>query len=71
MKTRGITQLGKDDRNAANDFFNQLEQYGIFVVRNGALLASRAWHYVKKNDMDGQDARADGKRSQRFYLRET
>jgi AAA domain, putative AbiEii toxin, Type IV TA system len=31
----GIKQLSKDDQAAANDFFDQLRQYGIFVVRNG------------------------------------
>ncbi len=34
-ETGGITQLGKEDQAAANDFFDQLQQYGVFVVRNG------------------------------------
>jgi hypothetical protein len=35
MENGGIKQLGKHDQAAANDFFDQLQQYGIFVVRNG------------------------------------
>jgi hypothetical protein len=35
MENGGITQLGKDDQAAANEFFDQLQQYGIFVVRKG------------------------------------
>jgi predicted ATPase len=35
MEHGGIKQLGKDDQAAANDLFDQLRQYGIFVVRNG------------------------------------
>jgi hypothetical protein len=35
MENGGITQLSKDDQAAANDFFDQLQQYGIFAVRNG------------------------------------
>jgi predicted ATPase len=37
MDDGGITQLEKDHRAAANDFFDQLQQYGLFVVRNGAV----------------------------------
>jgi O-methyltransferase involved in polyketide biosynthesis len=35
MKNGGIKQLGGEDQAAANDLFDQLRQYGIFVVRNG------------------------------------
>jgi hypothetical protein len=35
MENGGITRLSKDDQAAANDFFDQLQQYGIFAVRNG------------------------------------
>lgn len=35
MQNCGIKQLIKDDQAAANDFFDQLQQYGIFAVRNG------------------------------------
>ncbi|MGP0060886.1 MAG: ATP-dependent nuclease [Beijerinckiaceae bacterium] len=35
MKNGGIMQLGRDDQASANDFFDQLQQYGIFAVRNG------------------------------------
>ncbi len=28
-------QLEREDQAAANDFFDQLQQYGIFIVRNG------------------------------------
>jgi hypothetical protein len=35
MKDGGITQLKNTDKAAANDFFDQLERYGIFGVRNG------------------------------------
>jgi len=35
MENGGIKQLGKEDQAAANELFDQLRQYGIFVVRNG------------------------------------
>lgn len=35
MKNGGIRKLKRDDREAANNFFDQLDQYGIFVVRGG------------------------------------
>jgi hypothetical protein len=35
MENGGIKQLKQSDQAAANDFFDQLQQYGIFVVRNG------------------------------------
>jgi len=37
MENGGIAVLEANDRAAANDFFDQLQQYGIFVVRNGEL----------------------------------
>ncbi|MCA1492686.1 AAA family ATPase [Ensifer sp. NBAIM29] len=39
MKKHGIAQLGRDDQAAMNDFFDQLQQYGLFVVRRGELEA--------------------------------
>jgi predicted ATPase len=35
MENGGIEQLGKEDKAAANELFDQLRQYGIFAVRNG------------------------------------
>ena len=35
MENGGIMQLRSDDKAAANDFFDHLQQYGIFAVRNG------------------------------------
>lgn len=35
MERGGIKQLAKEDQAAANDFFDQLQQYGVYVVRNG------------------------------------
>lgn len=37
MDNGGIQQLDKEDRAAANELFDQLGQYGIFAVRNGAV----------------------------------
>ena len=37
MKSGGIKQLNKADEAAANELFDQIERYGIFVVRNGAV----------------------------------
>ena len=37
MKCGGVQLLEKDDREAANNLFNQLAEYGLFVVRNGEL----------------------------------
>jgi hypothetical protein len=37
MEHGGIKQFGKDDQAAGNDFFDHLQQYGIFAVRNGAV----------------------------------
>lgn len=39
MQHGGIKQLKPNDQAAANDFFDQLQQYGIFVVRNGEVEA--------------------------------
>ena len=33
----GILQLAKNDQAAANILFDQIQGYGIFVVRNGAV----------------------------------
>ncbi len=33
----GLSTLGKEDKEAANSLMNQLSEYGIFGVRNGAL----------------------------------
>lgn len=37
MRDGGIGLLATDDRAAANDFFDQVGQYGIFAVRNGEM----------------------------------
>ena len=37
MDSGGIKQLDADSKAAANDFFDQLQQYGLFVVRDGAV----------------------------------
>jgi predicted ATPase len=37
MGNGGILQLQKEDQAAANEFFDQLQQYGIFVARSGEL----------------------------------
>jgi hypothetical protein len=40
MKERNaLTKLPSDAQNAANDLFDQLDQYGVFVVRNGEVEA--------------------------------
>ena len=36
-KDGGVDGLNEDDRNAANELFDALEQYGIFVTRKGEL----------------------------------
>jgi hypothetical protein len=38
-KKGGVAQLGRDDKEAANNLFDSLEQYGVFVVRSGELEA--------------------------------
>ena len=38
MKTQGgLELLGKADKEAGNNLFEQLEEYGLFVVRKGEL----------------------------------
>lgn len=39
MKQHGIEKLQKNDQAAMNDFFDQLQQYGLFIVRRGELEA--------------------------------
>ena len=34
-KDGGVEALPDSEREAANNFFNQLEEYGLFVARNG------------------------------------
>jgi hypothetical protein len=38
-KNGGTEQLGREDREAADNLFDALEQYGVFVVRRGELEA--------------------------------
>jgi ABC-type cobalamin/Fe3+-siderophores transport system ATPase subunit len=38
-KDGGISILGEEDRQSANDMFDQLQSYGLFVVRDGELEA--------------------------------
>ena len=37
MKAEGVNALSVDDKAAANHFFDDLDRYGIFVVRSGEL----------------------------------
>ena len=38
-KKGGVAQLDREDKEAANNLFDSLEQYGVFVVRRGELEA--------------------------------
>lgn len=37
MKAKGVDGLPEADKNAANEFFDTLSRYGVFVTRKGEL----------------------------------